>query len=131
MDAPLMLILDWPPSVNHYWRNLQGRTLLSAKGRDYRAVTAWQCRQQLSGLARLRGRLAVAITAHAPTRRAWDLDNRLKAILDALAHGGAYLDDGQIDRLEIIRGDVCRPNGRVVVRIEELDDFNAGIYARP
>lgn len=120
MDAPLTLILDWPPSVNHYWRNLQGRTLLSAKGRDYRAATAWQCRQQLSGLARLHGRLAVAITAHPPCRRAFDLDNRLKAVLDALAHGGVYLDDGQIDRLEITRGEVCRPHGRVEVIIKTL-----------
>lgn len=120
--SPITLNLPWPPSVNHYWRNLTGRTVISAQGRDYRTRTAWQCRAQRGAAPRLPGRLAVAITAHPPTRRAFDLDNRLKAILDALAHGGVYLDDSQIDRLEIVRGEVVRPAGQMVVRIEEIPD---------
>ena len=43
----------------------------------------------------------------------------MKALLDALAHGGAYEDDSQIDRLEIVRGAV-EPGGRVVVKIAEV-----------
>ncbi len=65
------------------------------------------------------GRVSVSITVHPPDRRRRDLDNLLKGPLDALEHAGVYLDDGQIDRLEIERGDVMR-GGRVVVRIEEM-----------
>lgn len=28
----LMLTLPFPPSVNSYWRNIKGRTLISEKG---------------------------------------------------------------------------------------------------
>ena len=45
----------------------------------------------------------------------------MKALLDALGHGGVYEDDGQIDRLEIERGSVV-PGGKVVVRISELSE---------
>ena len=43
----------------------------------------------------------------------------MKALLDALGHGGVYEDDGQIDRLEIERGPVV-PGGKVVVRVSVL-----------
>lgn len=64
------------------------------------------------------GALAVHVTVHPPDRRRRDLDNAMKALLDALAHGGAYEDDSQIDRLEIVRGAVV-PGGKVIVRIME------------
>jgi len=42
-----------------------------------------------------------------------------KALLDALAKGGAYRDDSQIDRLEVIRGPIT-PAGKVLVEITQL-----------
>jgi hypothetical protein len=62
------------------------------------------------------GRLAVTIDVHPPDRRRRDLDNALKALLDALQHGGAYHDDAQIDDLHIRRG-ACVSGGRVCVRL--------------
>jgi crossover junction endodeoxyribonuclease RusA len=62
----------------------------------------------------------VHVTAHPPDRRRRDLDNAMKALLDALGHGGVYEDDGQIDRLEIERGTVV-PGGKVVVRITSME----------
>ena len=47
-------------------------------------------------------------------------DPGMKALLDALGHGGVYEDDGQIDRLEIERGSVV-PGGKVVVRITSME----------
>lgn len=32
-----VLTLPWPPSVNRYWRAVNGRNILSAEGRAYRA----------------------------------------------------------------------------------------------
>jgi crossover junction endodeoxyribonuclease RusA len=36
------LTLPWPPTVNTYWRNFNGRVLISAKGREYRKAVADQ-----------------------------------------------------------------------------------------
>jgi len=56
-----------------------------------------------------------------PDRRRRDLDNLQKALLDALAHGGAYHDDSQIARLTIQRRHVV-PAGKVRVRVETQRD---------
>lgn len=121
----LQLTLPWPPSVNRYWRSVpmgRGRgvrVLISREGRAFRTDAI----ARLAGLrprGPLRGRLDVRIQLCAPTRRALDIDNRLKALLDAMQHAGVYRDDGQIDRLLIERGAVTR-GGLVRVAISELN----------
>jgi len=111
------LTLPFPPSVNHYWRRVGARTLISREGRCYRERIA-----SILALRRVRavpGRLAVRVTVHPPDRRRRDLDNAMKALLDALEHGGAYEDDSQIDHLDIRRGPVVR-EGKVAVQIEAI-----------
>lgn len=108
--------LPYPPSVNHYWRRVGWRTLISREGRRYR-------REVVALLAASRARpmhgsLVVRVMMHPPDRRRRDLDNTLKALLDAMQHGGAFVDDDQIARLEIERADVV-PGGKVVVEIAE------------
>ena len=99
------LTLPWPPSTNAYYRNIAGKTLISAKGREYRAAVADQVLIQ-RGAKRFAGRLSVVIVAHVPDRRRRDLDNMLKGTLDSLTHAGVWLDDSQIDSLTIARGPV-------------------------
>jgi crossover junction endodeoxyribonuclease RusA len=41
-------------------------------------------------------------------RRAADLDNRLKALNDALEHAGVFDDDEQIDELHVTRGPIVK-----------------------
>ncbi len=108
------LELPWPPSVNRYWRHVGARTLLSRAGRKYRQAVA--LRVVLAGRPRVEGRLEVVIDAFPPDRRVRDLDNGLKAPLDALTHAGVYADDGQIDDLRIRRGAV-RKGGVMAVTI--------------
>lgn len=115
--ASLTLELPYPPSVNHYWRRVGMRTLISREGRRFRARVA--AHLSMRRVPRIDGALEVHVTVHPPDRRRRDLDNAMKALLDALAHGGVYEDDGQIDRLEIVRADVV-PDGKVVVRIAPL-----------
>tara|TARA_R110000782_G_scaffold30348_6_gene75525 strand:+ start:24763 stop:25146 length:384 start_codon:yes stop_codon:yes gene_type:complete len=121
----LQLTLPWPPSVNRYWRSVpmgRGRgvrVLISREGRAFRRDAV----ARLAGLrprGPLRGRLDVRIELCAPTRRALDIDNRLKALLDAMQQAGVYRDDGQIDRLLVERGPVTR-GGLVRVAISELN----------
>lgn len=87
--------LPYPPSVNHYWRMVGSRVLISREGRAFRErvcpiLTA-------SRVETLLGRLAVRIEVYPPDRRRRDIDNVQKAVLDALEKGGTYEDDSQID----------------------------------
>lgn len=79
----MTLSLPWPPSVNRYWRRVGNKTILSADARAYRgqvlACTAEQHAARHAGQ-----RLAVQIVAYPPDRRARDLDNLPKGILDSL-----------------------------------------------
>ena len=111
--------LPFPPSVNHYYRRVGPRTLISREGRRYRdrvaAVLA------ASGVRPLNGSLALRIELYPPDRRRRDLDNAQKALWDALEHGGAYHDDAQVKKVVAeMFGPV--PGGRVIVRIHSAGD---------
>jgi crossover junction endodeoxyribonuclease RusA len=113
----LSLRLPYPPSVNHIWRRVGPRTVISREGRRYRTdVCAALAAMRV---ARMDGRLAVRVTVCPPDNRRRDLDNVQKALLDALAKGGAYGDDSQIDRLEVDRGPVVS-GGMVEVQVREI-----------
>ena len=97
-----LIELPWPPSVNHYWRQFNGRTILSNAGREYRTnVLALLLPKRYKPLE---GSLSVTICACPPDKRRRDLDNILKAVLDAMQYAGVYKDDSQVDVLAILRG---------------------------
>jgi crossover junction endodeoxyribonuclease RusA len=108
-------MLPYPPSVNHYWRHVGGKVLVSREGRRYRSTV----RSLLAGTRPLEGRLAVEVTLFPPDRRRRDVDNPLKALIDAVGKGGAYVDDSQIDDLRVRRGDVV-DGGMTRIEIREI-----------
>lgn len=118
------LTLPWPPSTNALWRNVSvggsQRTLLSAKAREFLDAAAQLVAQQRAGL-RIKGAAEVWVTLHAPTRRGYDIDNRVKALLDACTHGGLWHDDGQVDVLVVKRGDVIR-GGAALLTVSEIEE---------
>lgn len=119
----LELTLPWPPSVNTYYRHivLKGspRTLISSEGRGYRAEVA--ARVLIARAAkRLNTRIALEIEVYPPDRRARDLDNILKSLLDALVQAGVMEDDSLIDEIHVKRGPVVKP-GSVSVFITSLE----------
>lgn len=67
------------------------------------------------------GALSVTISAAPPDRRKRDLDNLLKAPLDALTHALLWQDDGQIDDLRIRRLEVEKP-GRLTIVVQNAED---------
>ena len=110
------LELPYPPSINHYWRRVGSRTLISREGRRFRrSVMATLAAMSIDPMS---GPLKVDVEVFPPDNRRRDVDNLQKALLDALEHGGVYDDDSQIVRLSIEKGEVVS-GGKTIVRIRK------------
>jgi crossover junction endodeoxyribonuclease RusA len=112
------LTLPFPPSVNTYWRTFNGRMLISKKGREYRKAVADEIILQ-KGNKHLKGKIKLTIEAWRPDNRKRDLDNLLKAPLDALTHAGVYEDDQLIVDLRIFWAE--DQAGKLKIQIEEIE----------
>lgn len=121
------IVLPWPPSVNRYWRSVAGRVLISQEGRAYREAVLAQMMIQRKAATHT-GKLVVEIEAWRPDNRVRDLDNLLKATLDALTHAGVYKDDSQIVDLRIFWAQ--EKGGMLKVRIWEADSVQQFIGAK-
>ena len=114
-----MVSLPWPPSVNRYWRSVNGKVLISADGRAYRANVALMA---TIGKWPVWGdrNISVSIAAWFPDQRKRDLDNVLKAPLDALTHALLWTDDSQIHELHIRNMGLDRAKPRLELTIKEF-----------
>lgn len=112
MDALLRLgINTLPPSVNSIYRT--GRA-----GQRYKKpeVLEWQediaefMREDWKEKDTYTGEILVQVLFVVPNRRRWDVDNRLKALLDCLQIAGVIKDDSQIAGItaERRRGDTVK-----------------------
>ena len=111
--------LPYPPSINHYWRRVGPRTLISREGRTFRTNV---CALLGGGGPRkppAGGRIALCMDAFPPDRRRRDLDNLIKATADALQHAGVYEDDSLIDLLLVRRRNTVA-GGRLDVQVAAL-----------
>ena len=111
--------VPYPPSVNHYWRHVGPRVLISRQGRAFRDRV--RLILAAAGVRPLSGPLAIHIVFYPPDNRRRDIDNVQKALLDALERGGAYHDDSQIVRLAAEKR-AAQANARTIVHIEEFHE---------
>jgi len=126
-NAPLRdltLKLPWPPSVNHSTLpTSRGGRILTAQHKAFRRQVAqvWSDHPE-SYAGPVIGRLNVSAILFPPNHRKFDLDNRLKSLLDALQHAGVFADDEAIDQLSIRRSiiEAGQPTGDAVVTIRTL-----------
>lgn len=114
----LEIELPYPPSVNHYYRRVGPRTLISRQGRRYRERVCAILRAL--AVTRLDGPLTMELELYPPDRRRRDLDNAQKGLWDALAHGGLYGDDSQIRDFACRMGEPLPPDGKAIVRVGQL-----------
>jgi crossover junction endodeoxyribonuclease RusA len=108
------LQLPLPPSVNTYYRNFRGRTILSQNGRNYKnTVQEYVTVNKVPNFGS--NRLMAIITIFPRDKRSIDLDNRLKGLFDALQDAGVFDDDSQFDKIEIGRGVIKSGGGCTIV----------------
>lgn len=107
MSAAAILTLDYPPSANRLWRNVNGKTLKSAEYRSWLSAMAWHCAAQ--GEKPIEGPFTAHIMVNRPDERRRDIDNLTKPIMDALTASAAIKDDGLCQKLTIewVRGQSC------------------------
>lgn len=111
------IILPLPPSINTYWRNARGHTYIAPTGRQFRSeVLDVVKRSKITTFGD--ARLEMSVVLHFRDRRQSDIDNRIKALWDALEHAGVYDNDSQIDTLVVSRGSIEK-GGKCVVTIRE------------
>ena len=120
----IKLTLPFPLTVNHMWGQSGHRKYLKEETVVFRNEVSEAVAEQ--GI-KLEGRLAIFVSLYAPTKRQYDIDNRLKGLLDALQHAGVFDDDEQIDwlwvgRKQVVRGGMCK------VVIVQADADLIGIY---
>ena len=113
----LELELPWPPSVNHYYRHVGPRVLISRDGRKFRERVVARFRQDHTrGFA---GPVELFIELYPPDNRRRDVDNSLKCLLDTFTHARLYNDDSQICKLTVIKREPMPPDGMAYIRISE------------
>ena len=97
----IMLVLPYPPTVNHMYRRARGHLALTPEALAFRHAVRMIAMVQ--GVQPTTGPVAVFLDVYRPRRRG-DLDNILKATLDAL-NGIAYRDDDQVEQITAQRYD--------------------------
>jgi crossover junction endodeoxyribonuclease RusA len=101
--------LPFPPSANTYYRRGRYATYLAPNGRAFKTLVAELIStHRQASVFPLEGRLSVFLSLYSPTRRSYDIDNRIKAVLDSLQDAGVYENDEQIDELCIARKEVTK-----------------------
>jgi crossover junction endodeoxyribonuclease RusA len=115
----IILSLPLPPSINHYWNQNGNRRFVSKAGKEFKLrVQEYVMEYRVPKLGT--ARLQMTVTLHPRDKRKQDIDNRIKALWDALADAGVFDDDEQIDVLMVQRGAIVK-GGACRVEIEVLD----------
>ena len=112
--------LPWPPSVNHYYRHVGPRVLISRDGRKYRETLVAKFRDYPHPM--FKGPIGLYAEFYPPDMRRRDLDNLLKCVQDSLQHAGLYEDDAQISQINILKKEPMPPDGLVYVRLQDYHD---------
>ena len=94
--------------------------VLSKKGREYKAlVQQYVVENNVPKLGD--SKLKIMMVLRPRDKRRLDIDNRIKALWDALADAGVFDNDEQIDTLMVQRGAIKKGGGCMVI-IEKIGE---------
>jgi crossover junction endodeoxyribonuclease RusA len=92
---------------------------MSKAGREYKqAVAEYVSCNDFPKMGSVR--LSISMVVWPRDKRVFDIDNRIKSVLDSLQDAGLFDDDSQVDELCIYRGSQIVPGGSIKVMIEEI-----------
>ena len=103
MSASVSVTLPYPPSTNSLWRQVRHGVIRSEKYQAWLNEATWLVKaavMALPGKKGVPGPYALTVRLCPPDRRLRDLDNVLKALSDALKHGGAIDGDHLCQRID-------------------------------
>jgi Holliday junction resolvase RusA-like endonuclease len=114
------IVMPLAPTVNNYRSVCRNRLMTTVEGLEYHAAVAKRWHAYWGERGPIEGRLRLLVRVHMARNGDADLDNRIKALQDALADAGAFENDCHIDDLRVIRGCVMPPTGAMDVIIQQL-----------
>lgn len=92
-----------PPSVNTMYRTYGRRRYKTRAAKDYQQTTAAIMRMAWGRKPPELGDVGLEVLLETTSRRRWDIDNRLKALIDCIEDAGIVLDDRQVCSIHISR----------------------------
>jgi Holliday junction resolvase RusA-like endonuclease len=102
--AEVRINLSWPVSTNELFVEVAGRRrrVKTAKYGRWRNDAGWQLKGQHP--PSFTGPVSITVELCSPTGRSYDLDNRLKSVLDLLKEHGVIPDDSDryVRRVEAV-----------------------------
>lgn len=111
--------MPWPPSVNHWHQPCRGRIIKGAAARDYEHAAVNHLRSIGVAGEKIESQLLVSIVLMPPTNARYDIDNRTKGIFDSLSAACFWVDDSQVKKLTIEKGNKVK-GGLVSIAINVI-----------
>lgn len=105
-------VIPTPLSVNRLYRSVNGRSILSREGREWKREAA----SFLVGAPQL-GDGPFRVEVALPKKIRGDVDNRLKAAIDLLQDAGVISNDRYVHDLRVYRGD----GAETIVTVEVIE----------
>lgn len=119
MEARLFK-LPWPPSANLIWRTTRNMTYLSKTYKDFLRSAAGAILCQKPRDLFITEPVRVEIILYPPRSFRFDIDNRIKPLLDVLTRAGVWKDDSLVHELTVRRAEV-KKNGLALVYLRNLE----------
>lgn len=122
MPGACTLVLPWPPTLNNAYANnaIDGGRIKTLKTKHWQQLADRALQPQRWHPMKASDRVKVVIDLHPPNNRPLDIDNRCKAVLDALQRVKVFPNDSQVDVLVVSRLDV-KPGGMAIVTVEAIE----------